>query len=56
MTVWPNAPSVRLSSWMPAAPNTENHTTENRLGPLITPMMNSRMVHPLEKRAMNAPT
>ena len=41
---------------MPAAPNTENHTMENRLGPINTPMMNSRMVRPREMRAINAPT
>ena len=55
-TVSPRAPFVRLSSWMPAAPNTENQIMENRLGPTSTPMMNSRMVRPREMRVIKAPT
>src|SRR3712207_3353017 len=55
-TASPRLPLVWLSSRMPAEPNTENQIMEKRLGPISTPVMNSRMVRPLEMRAMKAPT
>ena len=46
------APLVWLSAWMPAAPNTENQIMEKMVGAIITPRINSRMVRPLEMRAI----
>src|SRR5918997_3321887 len=55
-TASPRLPLVWLSSRMPAAPKTENQIMEKRLGPISTPVINSRMVRPLEIRAIKAPT
>ena len=44
------------AKFMPIPPRVENHSRLTTVGMIITPMMNSRMVRPLEMRAMKVPT
>lgn len=44
------------SRYMPEPPKMENHNVQKMVGTINTPIINSRIVRPLETRAINVPT
>ena len=55
-TAAPMFPPWKISRLIAAPPSTENHRKHRTLGTMSTPATNSRIVRPLEMRAMNVPT
>ena len=53
---WMASAAISGPREIPVAPNTANHKKDPRAGTIETPMINSRMVRPLEIRAINTPT